>query len=266
MTMGIDYKALAAPFPEQDVEWFVGVTNQAKTSGLAIPFITARAVQNRLDEVVGPGRWRNSFIEWKDGAQLCEIQIYDEDMKQWVGKIDGSGDTDIEGVKGGLSASFKRAATMWGIGRYLYSLDTVCWVDIEPRGKSYIISPTQTIRLPNWALPGGTGVPYPGESTAPWVERAGYAPQRPQQPAGNNTANVQQQTGNNTGNPQRQPSGNLSEKQIMRAYAKGLNAGQQKEDIHFWIKKKYGIDNIADLTRVQYDELCAALDKAAMQQ
>lgn len=270
MTMTIDYKALAAPFPEQDVEWFVGVTNKDKTSGLAIPFITARAVQSRLDDVVGPGRWRNSFIEWKDGAQLCEIQIYDEDMKQWVGKIDGSGDTDIEGVKGGLSASFKRAATMWGIGRYLYSLDTSCWVEIEPRGKSYIISPTQVIRLPNWALPGGLGVPSPGENTAPWVERVGggySAPrpqQPPQQPAGNNTANGQQPAGNNTGNGQQQSGGNLSEKQIQRAYAKGLNAGQDKEDILFWIKKKYGIDNIADLNRKQYDELCAALDKAAM--
>ena len=264
MTMGIDYKALAAPFPEQDVEWFVGVTSGDKTKGLAIPYITARAVQSRLDEVAGPGRWRNSFIEWKDGAQLCEIQIFDEDMNQWIGKIDGSGDTDIEGVKGGLSASFKRAATMWSIGRYLYYLDMSCWVEIEPRGKSYIISPTQQIHLPNWALPGGTGVPGPGESTAPWVTRVG-APRQPQQPAGNNTANAQQQPGNNAGSPQRQTGGNLSEKQIQRAYAKGMNAGQQKEDIHFWIKKKYGIDNIADMTRAQYDELCAALDKAAMQ-
>lgn len=264
--MGIDYKALAAPFPEQDVEWFVGVTTQDKTKGLAIPFITARAVQNRLDEVVGPNRWKNTFSEWKGGAQLCEILIYDDEIGEWIGKIDGSGDTDIEGVKGGLSASFKRAATMWAIGRYLYNLDTCCWVEIEPRGKSYIISPSQEIHLPNWALPGGTGIPAPGENRAPMVTRVGTAPQWSQPAPQQAQQAPQRQYGQQTGNTQQQGRRNLSDKQIDRAYKKCLAAGQSKEDIHFWIKKKYKIENIAELTRAQYDELCAALDKAALQQ
>lgn len=250
-------KSLAEPFPSFDIEWYIAVTTQDKTKGMAMPFITARAAQDRLDEVVGPMNWMDDFVTWKDGAQLCKISIWDEVKKIWVSKVDGSGDTDIESVKGGLSQSFKRCASLWGIGRYLYYLESP-WVEIEPQGRSYCIKPNQQIILPEWALPGGTGKPGVNDQRRPTVEIIGYAPQQPQrapqQPAGNNTGNTQQQSG-----------GNLSEKQIQRAYAKGLNAGQEKEDILLWIKKKYGIDNIADLTRKQYDELCAALDKAAMQ-
>lgn len=41
-------------------------------------------------------------------------------------------------IKGGLSDSMKRAAVQWGIGRVLYSMNTV-WVDIEKQGRSFII-------------------------------------------------------------------------------------------------------------------------------
>ena len=40
----------------------------------------------------------------------------------------------------------KRAAYQWGIGRVLYSLDTV-WVDIERRGRSYIIKASERKKL-----------------------------------------------------------------------------------------------------------------------
>ena len=38
----------------------------------------------------------------------------------WISKSDGAGDTNIEGEKGGISDSFKRACVAWGIARYLY--------------------------------------------------------------------------------------------------------------------------------------------------
>lgn len=63
-----------------------------------------------------------------------------------VTKWDGAEDSDIEPIKGGLSDSMKRAAYQWGIGRVLYSLDTV-WVDIERRGRSYIIKASERKKL-----------------------------------------------------------------------------------------------------------------------
>ena len=37
-----------------------------------------------------------------------------------ITKSDGADDSNIEGAKGGISDSLKRAAVQWGIGRYLY--------------------------------------------------------------------------------------------------------------------------------------------------
>ena len=56
----------------------------------------------------------------------------------------------MEATKGGLSDAMKRAAYQWGIGRYLYDLPDV-WVEIEQKGKSYVIKKTPS--LPKWALP-----------------------------------------------------------------------------------------------------------------
>ena len=44
---------LARPFAAEDLEWRIQVTSKDKTSGLAIPYVTNRAIQDRLDEVVG---------------------------------------------------------------------------------------------------------------------------------------------------------------------------------------------------------------------
>lgn len=120
-------------------------------SPMAVPYVTNRAIQNRLDEVCGPENWYNEFKPWhsngKKDSQLCGIAIHFEG-KGFITKWDGAEDSDIEPIKGGLSDSMKRAAYQWGIGRVLYSLDTV-WVDIERRGKSYVIKDSERRRLDN---------------------------------------------------------------------------------------------------------------------
>lgn len=141
--------ALAQPFAPEDLEWRLQTTMEEQMRGLAVPYVTARAIQSRLDDVVGPENWHNEYTPWhnigKKDAQLCGISIYFED-RGWVTKYDGAEDTDIEPIKGGLSDSMKRSAVQWGIGRVLYNMDTV-WVDIEKRGKSYIIKETSRAKL-----------------------------------------------------------------------------------------------------------------------
>ena len=140
-------QALTAPFPNGDIEWRVSATNKEKTKGLAVPYVTNRAIQNRLDDTVGIDGWHNEFKPWKDGkAQLCGISIYFHERKQWLTKWDGADDSDIESVKGGLSDSMKRAAVEWGIGRYLYGMTQV-WVSIEQRGKGFVIVDAERQKL-----------------------------------------------------------------------------------------------------------------------
>jgi len=137
---------LREPFASKDVEWKVQVTTQDKARGMVVAYLDARAVQRRLDEVVGPFNWKNVYSLWHDNSQICGISIFNEERSEWVTKFDGAENSEIEPIKGGLSDSFKRAASAWGVGRYLYEMDGI-WVDIEPKGKSSVIKQDQLNKL-----------------------------------------------------------------------------------------------------------------------
>lgn len=140
---------LSLPFAPEDLEWRIQLTTKDKMKGLAVPYVTNRAIQDRLDDVVGPENWHNEYKPWhgsgRKEAQICGISIYFEG-RGFVTKWDGTEDTDVEPVKGGLSDSMKRAAVQWGIGRVLYKMDPV-WVNIEQKGNSYIIMDSERSRL-----------------------------------------------------------------------------------------------------------------------
>lgn len=141
---------LARPFAPEDLEWRLQRTfeTQGRMSGIAVPFVTNRAIMNRLDAVVGPENWYNEFKPWhstgKKESQICGISIRFGDS--FITKWDGAEDSDIEPIKGGLSDSMKRAAVQWGIGRVLYDMDVV-FVDVEQRGKSWVIKKNQRAKL-----------------------------------------------------------------------------------------------------------------------
>ena len=117
---------LLAPFTSDEVKW--RLCHAAEKGGFAVPYLDSRAIQNRLDDVLGKENWQNNFIAVPTGnskdptVNVCVISIYFPERKEWVSKSDGAGASDIEPVKGGLSDAFKRAASMWGIGRYIYQL------------------------------------------------------------------------------------------------------------------------------------------------
>lgn len=146
------FTALKQPFAPEDLEWRLQHVKKEEPYGIAVPYVTNRAIQNRLDDVVGPGNWYNEYKPWhqsgEKASQLCGISIYIEETQQWVTKWDGAEDSDIEPVKGGLSDSMKRAAVQWGIGRILYEMDAV-FVDVEQRGKTWIIPKKEQTKLNN---------------------------------------------------------------------------------------------------------------------
>lgn len=135
---------LLRPFPPKSISWRVGATNRDKTKGIALAYIDARDVMQRLDEVCGMA-WQCRYTH-AEAKVICEIGLLFPDGWRW--RANGAGDTHIEAEKGAISDAFKRAAVMWGIGRYLYSLPSP-WVEIED-GK--IVKPPE---LPAWATPEG---------------------------------------------------------------------------------------------------------------
>lgn len=141
---------LAAPFSNDDIDWRLQWHNKAQENGIAVPYVTNRAIQSRLDRVFGVGGWKNEFLPWhsdgKKSSQLCGISVFIPERGEWVTKYDGADDSDIEPIKGGLSESMKRAAVQWGIGRYLYDMPTV-YVRCEAKGNSAVICKSEYAAL-----------------------------------------------------------------------------------------------------------------------
>lgn len=83
MNMEECLKKLKKPFPYEEIDWKVQATNKEKTQGMAVPYLNSRAIQNRLDEVVGAMNWTNEFMLWQEKAQICGIGLYDPERGAW---------------------------------------------------------------------------------------------------------------------------------------------------------------------------------------
>lgn len=119
---------LSAPFPPEAIHWRAQTLTGDKSKALALAYLDARDVMDRLDAAVGPANWRDSYEETAKGRLLCTLAI--RLGGEWVSKSDGAGNTDVEGEKGAISDALKRAAVKWGVGRYLYDLNNV-WAPCE---------------------------------------------------------------------------------------------------------------------------------------
>ena len=148
------FEQFGQPFPVSDVGWRLQYVNKEDLQGMAVPYLDARAVADRLDAVVGQNNWKDEYTPWHNcsvegkqkSSQLCTLYIYDDEKKEWIGKTDGAEDTDIEPVKGGISDAFKRAAVRWNIGRYLYDFNSEK-VKVYQKKSGYDISFDEKKRL-----------------------------------------------------------------------------------------------------------------------
>lgn len=120
-------EALSAEFPRNAISWRAQSVTRDGTKAMALAYIDARDVMQRLDEAVGPENWQDRY-EFHGPRTVCYLSIRVND--EWITKADGAGDSDVEAEKGAISDALKRAAVKWGIGRYLYDLDAP-WVPCE---------------------------------------------------------------------------------------------------------------------------------------
>lgn len=130
---------LKAPFKPEDIEWKPqsATERNGQISVLVVPYLNARAIMDRLDEVCGP-MWKSEYEQMslntskgvKEGFS-CRLAI--KIGEEWISRVDGAEVSDIESIKGGHSNALKRAAVQWGIGRYLYDLPNF-WVPVKKHG------------------------------------------------------------------------------------------------------------------------------------
>lgn len=125
--MTFDLAKLAAEFPHNAVSWRAQSVTKTGDKALALAYIDARDVMDRLDAVCGAANWQDRY-EFHGARTICYLSLRLGD--EWVTKADGAGDSDVEAEKGAISDALKRAAVKWGIGRYLYAIESP-WVPCE---------------------------------------------------------------------------------------------------------------------------------------
>jgi hypothetical protein len=113
-------------------KWRVQSTSQYGSNCVA--YIDARDVQDILDDVVGGANWQVKYEEHK-GNLFASIGILLE--SGWVWKSDCGTESQVEKQKGEASDAFKRAAVMWGVGRFLYSLEIIKIKEVIKAGNKY---------------------------------------------------------------------------------------------------------------------------------
>jgi hypothetical protein len=141
-------EALAAPFDHADVKFLPSVVKGNRC--LAMAYVSARTVMDRLDDVLGAENWRDEYQVLPGGSVLCRLSC--RVGGKWIAKADVGSPSEQpdEGdrLKAAFSDALKRAAVKWGVGRFLYRLPAV-WCDYDPVKKQI----TQLPQMPAFGLP-----------------------------------------------------------------------------------------------------------------
>jgi len=141
-------EALSAPFDPDEVKWKPGVVSGNRA--LALAYVDARVIQDRLDEALGVANWQDEYEFLPDGSVVCRLRL--RLGGEWITKMDVGGPSEQpdEGDrrKAAVSDALKRAAVKFGVGRYLYRLPSQ-WADYDPQKRQFKARPS----LPASALP-----------------------------------------------------------------------------------------------------------------
>jgi len=160
---------LTEPFDPGEIKWRVTATsthqtkNGPKKRGQVVAYADQRAYTDRLNDVFGEWGWTRSYdvqvaqnFERRapgDNARTtvaAKVVVVSKVTIHGLGSHTGVGEEwahDENAATRAEAQAFKRACACFGLGRYLYDLETV-WVDLDDHNR-----PLQTPKLPEWAMP-----------------------------------------------------------------------------------------------------------------
>jgi hypothetical protein len=171
-------RALAVPFDPSEVRFKPAVVSGNRA--LALAYVDARVIQDRLDDVLGVAGWQDDYECLADGSVVCRLRLKLGDT--WVTKVDVGGPSEQpdggDRLKAAFSDALKRAAVKFGIGRYLYRLPAQ-WVDYDPQRRQFARTPS----LPASALPAPKEPPKEAAAPAKPKEPAPKPAPAPRKPA-----------------------------------------------------------------------------------
>jgi hypothetical protein len=163
--------ALFAVFDPNEVQWKPQTVKGDRA--LAVAYIDARSVMDRLDDVVGPDNWSDEYEMLVDGSVMCKLQV--RFGSDWILKMDVGSPSEQpdsgDRLKAAFSDALKRAAVKFGIARYLYALP-MQWLAYDPHKRQFAEQP----KMPKWALPTASQL-QPQQSAPPQQSPATKATQ-----------------------------------------------------------------------------------------
>lgn len=215
-------RLLSAPFDPAEVKFKPSVVKGNRA--LALHYVDARVIQDRLDDVLGVDGWSDDYECLTDGSVVCRLRL--KIGGEWITKVDVGGPSEQpdggDRVKAAFSDAIKRAAVKFGIGRYLYRLPQQ-WVDYDPQRRQFLKAPS----LPDYAKPGSKTAPAAARMTKP-----------------------------KTDDGPRVSKEQASELAKLIGELKGLGGDTEK------IKQWYNIQKPSELPADKYDELTVAIRKS----
>jgi len=151
---------LEEPFASKDVKWLVAATSRDGRKGRVTPYADPRAYTDRLNQIFTASGWTREYTVHtvspitrlkKDKAiQTGKVLVTCVVSIPGVGTHSGSGEEwadDENAMTSAEAQSFKRACSVFGLGRYFYNFAEM-WVDLDEYRH-----PRELPTLPSWALP-----------------------------------------------------------------------------------------------------------------
>ena len=181
------FMQLAEPFDSSEIKWRVTHSSRDGSRGAVIAYADPRAYTDRLNELFSPTGWTRSY----EISTVSAVTRMKKDKLIQTGKVlvtctltiagigchSGSGEEwadEDNAMTTAEAQAFKRAASCYGLGRYLYSLGET-WVPLNERRQ-----PAEFPRLPPWALPktGTVSKSHPASGPHPAVVQRGPIDQK----------------------------------------------------------------------------------------
>ena len=119
----MDWDDLGKPLEIDQIDFRVQSINKGGYATI-LAYKDARVDMDRLDEVVGRGKWQRKHERIGD-TLYCSVGLYNDEIKEWVWVQDVGVPSNAESTKGEASDAFKRACFNLGIGRELYEFPII---------------------------------------------------------------------------------------------------------------------------------------------
>lgn len=236
-----------------EIEVRVQSYNATTKKAVFLLYKDARCDMKILDETFGVDGWEREH-QLIDGKLFCTVRVWSEKRNCWISKQDVGTESNTEKEKGQASDAFKRACFNIGIGRELYSAPMIsiqCSDKDLYNGKCTLKLDVKHIAYDdNREIKELILVDRFGNERFNWSN--GKAVNTYSEANKGTSESVVKANGSNTKQ--------LSEAQCKRLFAIGFKAGIKQEQILKVIKKEYNVDEVKDLNKSQYDEICSRLE------